>query len=67
MLYPISLSNEKMKLYLRSYEICMGQYYIPEHFDTNEGLDILVSDGISGLMSAEIQSRHSSGKQHMVD
>ena len=41
----------------------MAQYYIPYHFDTNEGLDILVSDGIFGLMNAKIQSRHSSGKQ----
>ena len=51
MLYPIFLFL--MKLTLRSYKFCMAQCYIPEHIDTNEGLDILFSDGISGLMSAK--------------
>ena len=33
-------------------------------FDTNERLDILAGDGISGLMIAKIQSRDVSAKQH---
>ena len=38
--------------------------HVPVYSETKEGLDILVEDGISGFMSAKIQSRHGSGKQH---
>ena len=51
--FPLSNENNLCKLTLRSYEFCMAQYNIPEHFDTNEGLNILISDGISGERESE--------------
>ena len=42
----------------------MPQFYSQEIFDKDEGLNILVSDGIQGLMNAKIQSRHASAKQY---
>ena len=42
----------------------MTHFYSQEYFDTDEGLDILVSDGIQGLINAKIQSRHVSAKQY---
>ena len=61
--FPTYNEKDLSQLILGSSQFCMAQYYIQEHFDTNQGLDILVCDGISGLMSAKIQSRHVSAKQ----
>ena len=52
--FPLYNENDLRQLILGSYQFPMAQYYIQEYIDTNQGLDILVSDGISGLMSTKI-------------
>ncbi|XP_078340851.1 uncharacterized protein LOC111112081 [Crassostrea virginica] len=62
--FPLYTENDLRQLTLGIYQLRMAQFYSQEHFDVDGGFDILVSDGVPGLVSAKIQSRHVSAKQY---
>nr|XP_022338892.1 uncharacterized protein LOC111134282 [Crassostrea virginica] len=62
--FPLHTENDLRQLTLGIYQLRMAQFYSQEHFDIDGGFNILVNDGIPGLVSAKIQSRHVLAKQY---
>lgn len=50
--------------YSRVYQLRMAQSNAQEHTDADGGFEILISDEITGLLCAKIQSRHIPAKQY---
>ncbi|KAK3101751.1 hypothetical protein FSP39_006112 [Pinctada imbricata] len=60
------LSEEEIRnITIGVYQVKMAKSYVQEHLDEEGTYEILVSDQIENMVSAQIQSRHTSAKKYM--
>ena len=62
--FPRLSEDEIRQLTIGVYQLKLAKSYTHEHLDMDGSYSILVNDDIPGIVSAKIQSRHTSAKQY---